>query len=82
MNWIENLFCAEKECTDMTFLNGSIKCDGNAYIRDECTIECNANYELSGSSKIQCGSDKSFNKGSQTCTSKFEKIIVLWYSFI
>ena len=47
--------------------NGMINCTGNIF-EDTCTFSCNQGYELSGSEKRTCQSNKFWNGTKAMCT--------------
>ncbi|XP_065916123.1 uncharacterized protein [Dysidea avara] len=64
-----NVMCTPVSCQQFTTApnNGMINCTGNIF-EDTCTFSCNQGYELSGSEKRTCQSNKFWNGTKAMCT--------------
>ncbi|XP_065916119.1 uncharacterized protein [Dysidea avara] len=64
-----DVMCTPVSCQQFTTApnNGMINCTGNIF-EDTCTFSCNQGYELSGSEKRTCQSNKFWNGTKAMCT--------------
>lgn len=52
--------------------NGKIKCSRSSMFESQCSIKCEAGYEMKGGEEITiCGSDKKWGPKLASCDSKY-----------